>query len=296
MVAQVAYAALAFLVSANLLWYFIEPEQFFLQLIRGELHLAAWSTLLITFATIYIDMALIRRLMCSEFCPYGRIQTSLVDPGTLTLHLPDSEAARCIRCGSCVRACPMNIDIRDGYQVECINCGRCLDACRKIMAPRRENGLIIYSFGTDDRGFSALLNPRTLLIASASLTLVIILTLATLNRAEATLKIAHSHLVPERILDDGQLATFFNAWVNNRMQGEATYRLAARDLQSQAPLQVKGQTRGITIDGGGNRRIDFVLVSDRVDHDRNVEFILTDSRGEIAATALAMIKAGYHDK
>ena len=152
------FALLGFLVAANLLWYFIEPRQFFAQLAAFDLHYAATLTLIVTGVLVYLDLALVRRLLCRDFCPYGRFQTALVDKSTLTLHLPDKELARCIACGSCVRTCPMGIDIRQGYQVECINCGRCLDACRQVMARRGEPGLIRYSFGTAGAGPKGLLN------------------------------------------------------------------------------------------------------------------------------------------
>ena len=288
-IAQACYALLAFLVASNLLWYFIEPCRFFTELLSGELHITAWLTLLIVFVIIYIDLALIRRLMCSDFCPYGRIQTSLVDPGTLTLHIPDDEEVRCIECGSCVRACPMEIDIRKGYQIECINCGRCLDACRKIMAPRQEQGLIRYSFGLDGKGIRTLLNPRTLLVLIALIALTSILIIAILNRPVATLKISRSHLVADRLLENGQTALFFNAWVNNRSQEDNLYELGARNPKSGTSLQLKGQTRQIAITGGGNRRVDFVLISPQSADDRKVEFILKDRQGEVIASAEALL-------
>jgi cytochrome c oxidase accessory protein FixG len=283
------YLLLAFLVAANLLWYFIEPRHFFTQLANAELHFAASVTLLIVFVTLYIDMAFIRRLMCSDFCPYGRIQTALVDPGTLTLHIPQSESPRCIKCGACVRVCPMEIDIRQGYQVECINCGRCLDACRKVMAPRNEEGLIRYSFGLENRGVRALLNPRTLLVTIATLGIIAILTIATLNRPLATLKISKSHLVSDRILEDGQQAIFFNAWINNRSQQEQAYDLEAFDHLAGDSLLIKGQTRKIVLTGGGNQRIDFVLVANPPKKEKNIQFILKDKGGEQMASVIASI-------
>ncbi|MFO7576376.1 MAG: 4Fe-4S binding protein, partial [Pelovirga sp.] len=95
LVAQLAYLLLALLVSANLIWYFIEPRRFFASLWHGEMPAAVLLTLLITALLIYLDIALVRRLLCREFCPYGRIQSSLVDAGTLTLQLPATEKPRC---------------------------------------------------------------------------------------------------------------------------------------------------------------------------------------------------------
>lgn len=289
---QLIYLFLALLVSANLTWYFIDPQSFFPQLVTGRLPFAAWIFLLVVVLVIYLDLALVRRLMCSDFCPYGRFQTVLADHSTLTLHLPPSELERCIKCGSCVRVCPMQIDIRRGYQVECINCGRCLDACRQVMAKRNEPqpGLIRYSFGTDGEGARAMLNLRTLVLGFASLTMIIILLFAIYNRPTASLKIVVSHTAASRNLKDGDRVTFFNAWINNRSSRKATYHIAARRADNHDTLQLKGQTSQLELGAGENLRIDFVLVTPVPDGQLEVEFILLDQIGTELAVAAAHIR------
>jgi len=283
------YLFLALLVSANLLWYFIEPQSFFVKLASGQMHYATLICLFLVASAVYLDLALIRRLVCSDFCPYGRFQTTLADETTLTLHLPESELVRCIECNSCVRVCPMKIDIRRGYQVECINCGRCLDACRQVMAKRNQPGLISYSFGTSGKGFKALLNVRTLLLSLATLALSVILVFAVYQRPEASLKISVSHTVASRVLQDGSKATFFNAWVNNRSSKSAGYEIIARQTANASPLTLKGQTRGIALGPGGNLRIDFVLITPVPEARLEVDFILLDQTGAELADARAYI-------
>jgi cytochrome c oxidase accessory protein FixG len=283
------YLLLALLVSANLLWYFIEPQVFFIKLASGQMHYATGICLVLVATIIYLDMALIRRLMCSDFCPYGRFQTTLADETTLALHLPESELVRCIECNSCVRVCPMEIDIRRGYQVECINCGRCLDACRQVMAKRNQPGLISYSFGTSGKGVKALLNVRTLLLSLATLALSVILVFAVYQRPEASLKISVSHTVASRVLQDGSRATFFNAWVNNRSNKSASYEIIARQTVNASPLTLKGQTSAIALGPGGNRRIDFVLITPVSEARLEVDFILLNQTGSELANARAYI-------
>ncbi len=292
-IAQFFYLLLAMLVAANLLWYFIEPQRFLSSLLSGQMRFGVWMTFAACTLLIYLDLALIRRLMCKEFCPYGRIQTALVDPGTLTLQLPASEKERCIKCNSCVRCCPMEIDIRAGYQVECINCGRCLDACRQIMHKRQQPGLIYYTFGTENRGIGALMNPRSLLLSIALLVLLTILGIAVFNRAEASLKVSVSHQVSSRILPDGQQATFFNAWINNRGTEKMTYSLSVRN-ENQLPLSIKGQTDLPELAGGSNRQLDYVLVSPPVQQPFMIEFVLMNSAQQILATAKAQISPVTH--
>jgi cytochrome c oxidase accessory protein FixG len=284
------YLALAFLVSSNLLWYFIKPLDFFAKLAALEFHYATWICLLTVAMIIYLDLALIRRLMCSEFCPYGRFQTVLADKSTLALHLPSAELARCIKCNSCVRVCPMQIDIRDGYQVECINCGRCLDACRRVMNKRNQPGLISYTFGTEGEGAKALLNLRTLLLSMVTLALVAILFFAAHQRPEASLKISVSHMASSRALKDGKRATFFNAWVNNRSNSPATYDIKARQAESGTALSLKGRTSQLKMQAGKNLRVDFVLVTAVPKTRLDVEFILLDQNGKEMAVSQAFIE------
>lgn len=281
------YLLFAFVVAANLLWYFIEPRQFFARLLALDLHYAAWITLVVIMLTIYLDLALVRRLMCSDFCPYGRFQTALVDKSTLALHLPESELKRCIKCGACVRACPMEIDIRRGFQVECINCGRCLDACRQVMVKRGEPGLIRYSFGLEGAGASALFNPRTLLLFVATVILLSVLLLAVLDRPSASLKVSVSHVAAPRLLADAQQGTFFNAWVNNRSQLSAVYRLRARRTDTGDSLSIKGQHQAELVPGE-NRRLDFIVLTP-ANKPLEIEFILIDSKDQLLSTAKAHI-------
>lgn len=287
---HLGYLLLALLVAANLLWYFIEPQRFFPALLSGQLHYAAWICLLLVALVVYLDLALVRRLMCREFCPYGRLQTTLADRATLTLHLPPAELQRCIECAACVRACPMAIDIRRGDQIECINCGRCLDACRQVMAKRHQAGLISYTFGTTAQGVRALFNLRTVLLGVATMALAGMLLLAIYQRPAASLKIAVSPMVASRILNDGKRATFFNAWINNRSDSSASYRITARQAGNGLPLTLKGQTEGLEMAAGENLRIDFVLVTPVPESRMDVEFILSDRNGGQVAVTAAHIK------
>lgn len=278
---------LALLVAANLLWYFIPPRLFLARLAAFDLHYAAWFTFALTALLVYLDLAMVRRLLCRDFCPYGRFQTVLVDPASLTLHLPAAELARCIECASCVRSCPMEIDIRRGFQVECTNCGCCLDACRRIMAGRSEPGLIRYSFGLHGEGARGLLNPRVLLPAVAMLILLLVLGTALLDRPVASLKVAVSHTAAPRQLVAGRTGTFFNGWVNNRSQARGVYFLQARAKDSGELLPLKGQIR-FELAAGENRRLDFVLVTPAA-QSFMVEFMLANEEGQVLAIAEARI-------
>jgi cytochrome c oxidase accessory protein FixG len=285
---QVLLALLSLLVGANLVWYFLSPYQFFSRLFAADLPAGVLVPWLGMALVVYLDMVWLRRLLCREFCPYGRFQTVLVDPGTLTLRFHPAHADRCIRCGACVRACPMGIDIRRGFQVECIDCGRCLDACREAMARRGEGGIIRYTFGLEGQGIAALLNPRLLLLGSAFLVLLGVLVFATINRPRATLKLSRSATAAPRLLADGRVATFFFAVIANRTTREQVLTLSATDSEGHS-LPLSGPVAGLRLQENERRRVDFLLLTPVSGEPRNVDFSLRDRQGVLLAESRAIL-------
>jgi cytochrome c oxidase accessory protein FixG len=288
LVLQFFFLLLALLVGANLVWYFITPYEFLARMLAGTLGPAATTTLIVTAATVYLDLALVRRLMCREFCPYGRFQTVLVDPGTLTLRFHPDHAVRCIQCGACVRACPMGIDIRRGFQIECINCGRCLDACREVMT-RRQDGIIRYTFGLEGRGWRALLNPRILLVAVACVVVVTGFMAAALSRPQATLKLARSASAAPRPLEDGRMVTFFTGVVANRTRELLIASLQAR-TDTGTPIELRGPVTAVAIPRGERRHLDFAVVTSNLAQRLTIEIILNDEAGGALAVSRAFLE------
>lgn len=264
---------LGLLVGANLVWYFISPYDFFPALLSGSL--GPWPTgIVITFAIlVYIDLVFVRRLLCREFCPYGRFQTVLVDPGTLTLRYFDDQDERCIHCEACVRVCPQGIDIKKGFQVECINCAKCLDACRKVMAKKGQPGLIGYTFGTAGKGWLALLNPRMLFIATIFLILSLILIFAAANRALVSIKLSRIPLMKVRQLPDGFYAIPFTAFVVNLSGKEEHVSLTAADENGKA-IRIQGPVEKISLAEEEKKQFNFAIVVPRLDPEQQQPVII----------------------
>ncbi len=120
------------------------------------------SMVLLTGA-FYGVFGFMREQVCTQICPYGRLQGVLLDRQSIVVaydHMRGEpkgkfrkdenrdEAGKgdCIDCKQCVYVCPTGIDIRNGTQLECVNCTACIDACNSIMdkvdLPR---GLIRYA-------------------------------------------------------------------------------------------------------------------------------------------------------
>jgi cytochrome c oxidase accessory protein FixG len=143
-----AAALASALVSANLLWYFVEPAEFFRRVAAfspGPVLGPAW---LVTGLVVFLDLGFWRHRFCATTCPYAKLQGALFDSHSMVIAYDSRRAADCIDCEACVRVCPVGIDIRDGLQAACVSCGECIDACTPIMTKlRRPTKLVGYFFG-----------------------------------------------------------------------------------------------------------------------------------------------------
>ena len=104
--------------------------------LRAGLGFTFWWKILLLLLTIVFSM-LVYRPFCRYVCPLGAFY-ALFNRWSLSQLACDRD--RCTSCGSCERACPMEVDVlRDPNSPECIRCGRCIHACPE--------GAISFQFG-----------------------------------------------------------------------------------------------------------------------------------------------------
>ncbi|WP_374000245.1 cytochrome c oxidase accessory protein CcoG [Bdellovibrio bacteriovorus] len=138
-------------------------------------HMTYFILVLFFTAVILFDFGWFREQFCVIMCPYGRIQSVLLDSKSLAVvydvkrgeprkgTAPAGEkVGDCVACNRCVQVCPTGIDIRNGLQMECIACTACVDACDEIMEKvKKPKGLIRYD--TLDGSKISLKKPRSIL-------------------------------------------------------------------------------------------------------------------------------------
>ncbi|MBA3457181.1 MAG: cytochrome c oxidase accessory protein CcoG [Deltaproteobacteria bacterium] len=144
------YAALSFVLANVFLAYFVGVDRLATWVLVSPLqHPGGFMTVAGVAALMLFDFGYFREQTCNVACPYGRLQSVLLDRQSLIIgydtrrgeprgkpkkHLPViGERGDCIDCSACVAVCPTGIDIREGLQMECIGCAQCIDACDAVM-------------------------------------------------------------------------------------------------------------------------------------------------------------------
>ena len=124
--------------------YYLPIREVFAQMLSG--HPSPTVALVVTGLTAWclFDYGYFREQFCHYVCPYARLQSVMLDSDSLIVgydeergeprgKLKRAQRGDCIDCSMCAQACPMGIDIRQGFQMECIACTACIDACDSVM-------------------------------------------------------------------------------------------------------------------------------------------------------------------
>ncbi len=87
--------------------------------------LFTWKALVL--AVTVLGCVVVQRFFCKLLCPLGAIYGLL---NRVSLYRLRVDGERCVLCGECARACPMEVDpVRTADSCECIRCGKCAAAC-----------------------------------------------------------------------------------------------------------------------------------------------------------------------
>lgn len=142
------FILLSFILSNLFLSYIIGIDELQKYMTEGPAeHFTSFAFVILFAGAFYFIFSWFREQACTFICPYGRLQSVLLDKNSIVVaydfkrgeprmkfkkNMPE-DAGDCVDCGACVRVCPTGIDIRNGTQLECINCTACIDACDEVM-------------------------------------------------------------------------------------------------------------------------------------------------------------------
>lgn len=159
---HLVFFLLSFIIANYFLAYVIGVDDL-LKIIREPVteHFVGFLSLGVFSGIFYGVYAWFREQACTVVCPYGRLQSVLMDRNSMIVAYDHKRGeprgkfkkqgdlalqGDCIDCFQCVKVCPTGIDIRNGTQMECVGCTACIDACNKIMVSvNKPTGLVRYA-------------------------------------------------------------------------------------------------------------------------------------------------------
>ena len=279
------YLAVSAVIAHLFLAYFVSlPEVWAMMKAAPVEHWSAFAFMAIFTGVLYFNFAWFREQLCIVICPYGRLQSALIDDNSLVIgydarrgeprgKVGTAGAGDCIGCTRCVHVCPTGIDIRQGLQMECVGCTACIDACDDVMTRlHRPRGLIRYDSQNRFAGrVTRWLRPRTFLYGALLLAGASVATWALSTFKPANLGVTRIIGAPYIVSPDAVRNQFLVRLVNKRNY-PVQFRLALDGAP--AHLRQAGFSAAVEVPALGEVVQPLVLQQARSDYQGPFDFIV----------------------
>ena len=255
------YAVLALFLAHTFLAYFVPVAELAQWMRRSPVqHPVSFFIAIGTTAMIWFDFAWFREQTCLVACPYGRLQSVLLDRRSLIVGYDPTRgeprrkgikdrpatAGDCIDCRMCVLTCPTGIDIRDGLQMECIHCTQCADACDAVMTKiGKPIGLVRYGSRDAFAGVqSGWLRTRVLIYPVAIVAALAVFSWQLAARGASDVTLVRASGMPFTLEPDGSVMNQVRVRITNRSERPERFAVAldggssARLLAPAGPVDV----------------------------------------------------------
>ena len=231
---QLIFITISLLISHLLMAYLIGAEEVKELVSAGPgAEMTGFLGLLMFTGIFYGVFAYFREQACTIVCPYGRLQSVLLNKESIVVAYdwlrgePRSmlrkqslteDQGDCIDCKLCVHACPTGIDIRNGTQMECVNCTACIDACNQVMdkVQRPRNLIRLDSYNGIENGKPLRFNGRLAGYSVILVALVGLLSYLLISRSDVETTVLR---VPGQLFqktDDGNISNLYNIQIINK--------------------------------------------------------------------------------
>ena len=319
-----AWLLIGLLTGGAWVFYFTDAPTLMRDLLTGNAHPVAYSTIAVMTATTFFFGGFAREQICIYACPWPRIQAAMMDEDTLTVayrewrgeprgKIRPGEATKsddppglkgdCIDCLACVNVCPMGIDIREGQQLECITCALCIDACDEMMDKiGKPRGLIDYMALRDESAERAgaaplpvmrhVLRPRTMIYFALWAAIGVGLVVALFLRSPFDLNVSPVRSPVFVTLSDGSIRNTYELRMRNKQHDAREFRIGA-DGQDAETLAVTlegidGQVVTVPADETLTQRVYLTAPAGSPltrDESVGLDILVTDITDGISATA-----------
>lgn len=239
-------------------------------------HPATFSIMLAATAGMMFNFCYFREQTCIVACPYGRLQSVLLDRNSLIVSYDaqrgeprgyvrcargtDAPRGQCVDCRMCVATCPTGIDIRDGLQMECLACAQCIDACDAVMTKlKRPRGLIRYTSQARMAGESGrLLRPRVVLYPLGLAVLAVLFAVVLAGKTTVDVTVLRGLGSPFTVSPEGEVTNQVRIKITNRTDRPASYRV---DALPGVPARLIMDQEAVVLAGGESRTSNVLIVT-----------------------------------
>lgn len=283
-VTHALYIVAALLVAHVFVAYFVSlPNLFSMVRSKPAEHPEVFAWMLGTTALFYASFGVFREQFCVVVCPYGRLQSVLIDDDALVIGYDEKRGeprgkaktegrGDCVDCDRCVVVCPTGIDIRDGLQLDCIACTACIDACDDVMDRLgQKRGLIRYDSLRGLRGEKRrILRPRIWIYNVLLVIGIVVAALAFRRREPFEANMLRLPGTPYT-REEGKLRNGFEIHLVNKTSAPARFSVTpvpSSDLEFIVPLST------VEIEPLGSRRVPFFVTMDQSRFDRSRPFVV----------------------
>ncbi len=232
------FLALSLVIAHIFLSYFIPVDKLRRVLVSNPSeHWSAFFWTMFWTGLLYFNYSWFREQTCLVICPYGRLQSALIDSDTLIVGYDrdrgeprskvNDDGGDCVDCHRCVVVCPTGIDIRNGLQMECIGCANCIDACDEIMDKlQRPRGLVRYDSKRSLEGGTrrGLFRPRVFTYAVLGLVGLTVFLGAAAMRKPFEVKVLRARGMPY-LIEEGRIRNLYTLHVQNKTVADRVYHI-----------------------------------------------------------------------
>lgn len=235
--------------------YFIEPRELVAIILMGPAgHEVAFGWTVFWTVIMSFNFLWFREQTCLIVCPYGRLQSALIDEDTVVIGYDQGRGeprakgvdmgGDCVDCFRCVTVCPTGIDIRNGLQMECIGCANCIDACDEMMERiGKPSGLLRYdSLRALAGGARRFMRPRVWAYAAFGLVLLAGSAIVFSQRTMFEAKSVRSRGLPYQLAGE-DIRNLYTIHIQNKTDRERVFRISAGDAEGPDPEFIIAQPR-----------------------------------------------------